>query len=214
MRTLFPSRSATPPFSRFADGRGYVGTLLYFLALPVTAPFAFLQRTLGWGLTTLPAFLEELEILGLKGKRFGPCEYADALASYLGVRISFEILDDARDPRLARGFVRAGRTACLWYDKQADTLRIFVPGSLPPVEMTAALYHELAHLAAGHSLDSYGPYNKGSQRKKALPKRLARRPPTTSSALMEKEADLREDYAITAGALGSLCLEDEALGQL
>lgn len=211
---MLPRRSATPPFSRFISARGYVGTLLYFLALPVTAPFALLRRTTGWGLPTFPTFLEELEILGMKGSRFGPRGYAHALASYLGVQISVEIVDDASDPRLARGFVKAGQTACLWYDQQAETVRIFVLGSLPPVEMTAAVYHELGHLAAGHPLAYYGPDNDVSYRKKVLTKRLASRLPATSPDAMEREADLREDYAITAGALGPLCLEDGSVGQL
>jgi hypothetical protein len=173
-----------------------------------------LRRVTGWGFPTFPAFLEELEILGLKGKCFGPNEYAQALAAYLGIHIRIEIVDDAGDPRWTRGFVRVGYTACLWYDEQSGAARIFVLGSLPPLEMTAAVYHELGHLAAGHPLGCYGPGGTASGSKKVLPRRLARRTPAGKTVTMEREARLREDYAITAGALGPLCLEDESLGQL
>jgi hypothetical protein len=173
-----------------------------------------LQRVTGWGFPTFPAFLEELERLGLKGKCFGPSEYAHALAAYLGVQIRIEIVDDAEDPQSARGFAEAGHTACVWYDERSGVARIFVPGSLPPLEMTAAVYHELGHLAAGHPLECYGPDGTASGYKKALPRRLARRAPAGRTVTIEREARLREDYAMTAGALGPLCLQDESLGQL
>lgn len=153
-------------------------------------------------------------MLGLKGKCFGPSEYAHALAAYLRIQIEIEIVDDAEDPRWTRGLVEAGHTACLWYDERSGAARIFVVGSLPPLEMTAAAYHELGHLAAGHPLACYGPDGTASGYRKILSRRLARRAPAARTVTMEKEARLREDYAMTAGALGSLCFEDESLGQL
>lgn len=173
-----------------------------------------MRRATGWGFSTFSAFLEELEMLGLKGRCFGPSEYAHTLAAYLGIQIEIEIVDDAKDPRLARGFVEAGHTACLWYEERSGAARIFVLGSLPPLEMTAAVYHELGHLAAGHPLACYGPDGTASGRKKVLSGRLARRAPAARPITIEREARLREDYAMTAGALGPLCLEDETLGQL
>jgi hypothetical protein len=123
-------------------------------------------------------------------------------------------LDDAEDPKSARRFVEAGHTACLWYDERSGAAHIFVPGSLPPLEMTAAVYHELGHLAAGHPLACYGPDGTVSGCTRVLSRRLARRAPTARTVTMEREARLREDYAMTAGALGPLCLENESLGQL
>ncbi len=173
-----------------------------------------MQRAIDWGYLTLPSFLEELEILGLKGKLFGPSEYAHALAAYLGIQIAVEIVDDAENPRSACGFIEAGHTACLWYDERSGAACVFVLGSLPPLEMTAAVYHELGHLAAGHPLACYGPDGTASGRRKVLSRRLARRAPAAKTVTMEREARLREDYAITAGALGPLCIEDESLRQL
>jgi hypothetical protein len=173
-----------------------------------------LQRVTGWGFSTFSAFLEELEMLGLKGKCFGPSEYAHALAAYLGIQIRIEIVDDAEDPRWTRGFVEAGHTACLWYDERSGTARIYVLGSLPPLEMTAAVYHELGHLAAGHPLACYGSDGTASGSKKVLPRKVARRVPAGKTVTIEREARLREDYAMTAGALGVSCFEDELLGQL
>ena len=83
------------------------------LSYSLAAWSALLQRAIGWGYLTFPSFLEELEILGLKGKIFGPNEYAHALAAYLDIQIAFETVDDADDPRSARGFIEAGHTACL-----------------------------------------------------------------------------------------------------
>jgi hypothetical protein len=181
---------------------------------PLTRSSDLLRSITGWGFSTFSAFLEELELLRLKGRCFGPSEYAHALATYLGIQIGIEIVDDTEDPRSARWLVKAGHTACLWYDQRSGAVRIFVLGSLPPLEMTAAVYHELGHLAAGHPLACYGPNGTASGRKTVLSKRLARRAPAARPIIMEREARLREDYAMTAGALGPLCLEGEFLGQL
>ena len=93
--------------------RGDTQALRDLLLSPLTRSSDVLRTLTGWGFSTFSAFLEELEVLGLKGKCFGPSEYAHALAAYLGIQIEIEIVDDAEDPRSARGFVSAGHTACL-----------------------------------------------------------------------------------------------------
>jgi len=211
---FLPRQTVTRPPWRLTPATKRAETLRDLLSFPITASSALLRRVTGWGFSTFSAYLEELELLGLKGKCFGPNEYAHALATYLGIQIGIEIVDDAGDPRSARGFVEAGHTACLWYDERSGVARIFVLGSLPPLEMTAAVYHELGHLAAGHPLACYGPDGMASGRRKVLSRRLARRAPAARPVTMEWEARLREDYAMTAGALGPLCLEDESLRQL
>jgi hypothetical protein len=209
-----PRQTATRPSWRLNMATKSARTLHDLLSFPLAPWSDVLQRAIDWGYLTLPSFLEELEILGLKSKFFGPSEYAHALAAYLGIQIAVEIVDDAEDPRSARGFIEAGHTACLWFDERSGTARIFVLGSLPPLEMTAAVYHELGHLAAGHPLACYGPGGTASGRRKVLSRRLTRRAPAARTVTMEREARLREDYAITAGALGPSCLEDESLRQL
>ena len=209
-----PRQTATRPSWRLNTATKSARTLHDLLSFSLAAWSDLLQRAIGWGYLTLPSFLEELDILRLKGKLFGPSEYAHALAAHLGIQIAVEIVDDAEDPRSARGFIEAGHTACLWFDERSGAARIFVLGSLPPLEMTAAVYHELGHLAAGHPLACYGPDGTASGRRKVLSRRLARRAPAARTVTMEREACLREDYAITAGALGPLCLEDESLRQL
>lgn len=211
---FLPRQIVTRPSWRLSKATKPTETLRDLLSFPITASSALFRVVTGWGFSTFSTFLEELELLGLKGKCFGPNEYANALVAYLRIQIEIEIVDDAEDPRWTRGFVEAGHTACLWYDERSGVARIFVLGSLPLLEMTAAVYHELGHLAAGHPLACYGPSGTASGCKKVLPRKLARRVPAGNTVIMEREARLREDYAITAGALGSLCFEDELLGQL
>lgn len=183
---------------------------------------ALAKRTLDrrlWGLSgrgycTFHAFLEELEILGLKGKCFGPEEYAHRLALYLGIEIRIELVLDADNPEALGSFVESGHTACLWYDERAGIARILVLSSLRPLEMTAAIYHELGHLAAGHRLAVYDSQGVASGARKALVKSLARNLPVTDDLEAEREANLREGFALTAGALGELYLESESQGQL
>jgi hypothetical protein len=192
--------------------RGLAG-LQHVLLYPVLALTRYMRGFAGLGLLTFADFLEELDRLGLKGETFGPHDYADALAGRLRIRMEIELVDVDENPEAALAFKREGKTACVWYDKATDLARVLVLSNLPPLEMTAAIYHELGHLAAGDPLVLYRN-GKATKQAEALPRRLARRSPSMRRKVVEREAQLRENYALTAGALGPLCLESESLKQL
>src|SRR3712207_4997810 len=102
-RFLFlPRQTATRPSWCLNTATKSAKTLHDLLSFSLAAWSVLLQRAIGWGHLTFPSFLEELEILGLKGKFSGPNEYAHALAAYLGIQIAVEIVDDAEDPRSDR----------------------------------------------------------------------------------------------------------------
>jgi hypothetical protein len=85
--SLLPRQTVTRPSWRHTLVRKYAQALRDLLSPPLTdSSSALLWRVTGWGYSTFPAFLEELEILGLKGKCFGPSEYAHALAAYWASR--------------------------------------------------------------------------------------------------------------------------------
>jgi hypothetical protein len=188
-------------------------SLHYVLMYPILVLWRYLRGFAGFGLLTFAGFLEELDRLGLKGKTFGPHQYADALADWLRMRIEIELVDVDENPEAALAFKRERKTACVWYDEAPNIARVLVLSNLPPLEMTAAIYHELGHIAAG---DTLALYRNGTVTNKveALPRRLARKSPARRSRVAEREAQLRENYTLTAGALGPLCLESESLKQL
>jgi hypothetical protein len=166
------------------------------------------------GRITFSEFLEELQTLGLKGERFGPELYRRALEQHLGVRIEVVIIDDAEDPASRRAFAEAGNTALLWYRPAANLAQIFVLASLSPLEMSASIFHELSHLAAGHRLRTSEPFVSGVLEGRAHHRRLRERRSPMRTTACEMEARVREDYCMLAGALGAACLEDDDLRQV
>ena len=157
---------------------------------------------------TFSEFLEELEVLGLKGRTFGPECYRAALEAYLGTRIEVIVVDDLGDPDAHRAFAEEGNTAVLWYCPDRDLARILVLSSLSPLEMSASVYHELSHLAAGHLR------RKAREHGRSTRARLARKAPPVGARAGEVEAKIREEYCLLAGALGAACLADDELRQV
>lgn len=164
---------------------------------------------------TAEQFQEELAVLGLSGKEFGPEEYAEALGTYLGISIAVHIIPDLQYPELSRRLASSGRIGELRYSEELGIAVIMVPGSLPSLVSILTVLHELGHLAAGDLLIKP---NRGlhvatpeSPREREFPtvridrrKRLARGFPFANVHLRESEANLRASYALTAGCLGSL----------
>jgi hypothetical protein len=162
------------------------------------------------GFLTQEQFQEELVVLGLSDRPFGPREYADALERYLDVTISIDVVPDAEHPLLSRELARKGITGETRYRADLARAQIIVPGSLPPLALNFTLLHELGHLAAGDLF--VDPHHSGPQpvRTSALPtlevlngRRLARGSPFARILDREHEANLRAGYAFVAGCLGS-----------
>ncbi len=183
-------------------------------ALRAFGAVTFLVSIAHGGRITFSEYLEELDVLGLKGKTFGPECYRTALAVHLDVRIEIIIVDDWEDPDARRAFAEEGNTAALWYCTDPSLARLFVLSSLSPLEMTASIYHELSHLAAGHLLRTRGSTVDAPIRYCLHKKRLAKRAPPVRRRSCEVEARIREDYCLLAGALGLDCLADDDLRQI
>src|SRR5919112_6819374 len=163
-------------------------------------------------LLTAAEFQEELAILGLSGRTFEPEDYSDALAEYLDISITVQVIPDSWYPELSRLLALSGRLGELRYSEQLNTAAIFVPGSLPPLVLTLTILHELGHLAAGDLLIEPGEHSEEDDQNaeqatfETLPlkkgKKLARGYPFARESLREREANLRASYALFAGCLG------------
>lgn len=159
---------------------------------------------------TQEQFQEELVVLGLSDRQFGPEEYADALGKHLGLTVSVDIVPDAAHPLLSRELARKGVTGEIRYRADLARAHVIVPGSLPPLALIFTLLHELGHLAAGDlfvETDQAGISCLESPALRTLEvpeeRRLAQRAPFARLMDREREADLRAGYAFVAGCLGS-----------
>jgi len=161
------------------------------------------------GFLTQEQFQEELVVLGLSDRPFGPKEYADALGDHLGVTISIDVVPDAEHPLLSRELARRGITGETRYRADLARAQIIVPGSLPPLALIFTLLHELGHLAAGDLF--IDPHHTGLTpvRSSGMPtletpdaRRLAYGSPFARAIDREHEANLRAGYAFVAGCLG------------
>lgn len=180
----------------------------------VTNLLSFFISVVRPGKITFSEYLEELRELGLAGNTFGPECYRSALARSLAMRIEVILVDDRNDVAEHRAFVEQGHTAVIWYRPERSLAQILVLGSLSPLEMTAAVYHELSHLAAGHPLQTRWSLLKTPSERATPPRRIAKRPPPLRQRACETEARIREEYCLLAGALGATCLKDDDLRQV
>ena len=158
-------------------------------------------------------FQEELIVLGLSGRTFGPGDYGSALSDFLGISISVHVIPDLEHPELARQLALSGRLGEIRYSDKLRLATILVPESLPPLIFDLTVFHELGHLAAGDLLIAQAPDNTTDTDDKSrtegfptLParqgKRVARGLPFAAEAIREHEANLRAAYAFFAGRLG------------
>lgn len=158
-------------------------------------------------------FQEELIVLGLSGRKFGPEEYMSALSNFLSISISVHVIRDAYRPELARRLALSGRLGEIRYSDDLRLAAVLVPESLPTLVFDLTIFHELGHLAAGDLLSSQTSDEavaRGSDLSAGqLPtapvrhgKRLARGLPFAAEDAREHEANLRASYAFVAGCLG------------
>ncbi len=158
-------------------------------------------------------FQEELIVLGLSDRKFGPEEYVSALSAFLEISVSVHIIRDAHHPELARRLALSGRMGEVRYSNDLRLAAVLVPESLPPLVFDLTVFHELGHLAAGDLLTQHIPEG-ATAPDKDLPagllpttpvhqgKRLARGLPFATESDREHEANLRASYAFVAGCLG------------
>lgn len=174
---------------------------------------------------TFTYFNDELKVLRLAGRTYDVTQYAQRLADYLGLVIKVVTCNDISNPLLRAQMAYYGIGGGLFYEPGAKTAWIVVPSSLDMKAQVLVVYHELAHIAAGHPLKPPQLLHEGAAEQhvaEAFPghfvkrsddlceptRRLARRrtPDTGDSqntlAQCELEADLRARYAFKAGLYG------------
>lgn len=70
-------------------------------------------------------FQEELAILGLSGRNFGPEEYMEALSDYLGISVAIHVIPDERRPELSQRLALSGRLGEVRYSEELGLAAIF-----------------------------------------------------------------------------------------
>ena len=167
----------------------------------------------GRGFLTPEEFQEELIVLGLSGRKFGPEDYVSALSAFLEISISVHVIRDTQHPELARRLALSGRLGEVRYSDDLRLAAVLVPESLPPLVFDLTVFHELGHLAAGDLLTLQGAEETTALGENPsgglLPttpvhngKRVARGLPFATESAREHEANLRASYAFVAGCLG------------
>lgn len=165
------------------------------------------------GFITPEEFQEELIVLGLSGRKFGPEDYVAALSAFLEISVSVHVIRDAHHPELTRRLALSGRLGEVRYSNDLRLAAILVPESLPPLVFDLTVFHELGHLAAGDLLALQEPEETTAFGKDLsaglLPttpvrqgRKLARGLPFATESDREHEANLRASYAFVAGCLG------------
>jgi hypothetical protein len=168
-----------------------------FLRQPIHRLLALTNRSI----PTLDDYVAELPALGeVELRRVD--DYKRALEDTIGVRIEIKELEDARlwewQARLGRG----NELAETHYHSGLGKVWVFVPESLKEEDSflyIKTVYHELAHLAAGHPLRVAGAEGKLWW----PPKKVARRPASADLSRNEEEADHRADWSLIFGVLGN-----------
>lgn len=182
-------------------------------------------------------FLAELGTLGLKGTEFDAHAYARALERHLAYAIEVEKASDLTGRgdlahRVLSSLVRqAGAMGVTQFFPDADPPRflILTADGLNPWLYQHTVFHELAHVTAGHPfrhrlapLAAPRPNGRSvdgtrvgghEETVRFPPRRLALRRPFLDENLCESEADLRAEYAILAGNLGQISLQKDNLNQ-
>ena len=168
------------------------------------------ERPTARGFLTQEQFQEELVVLGLSDRIFGPHEYACALGERLSLTVSIDIVPDTAHPLLSRELAHKGVTGEILYRADLARAHVMVPGSLPPLALVFTLFHELGHLAAGDLFVDPHDASTPSEQLQGFPtasvsvgSRLAQSLPFARAEHREHEADLRAGYALVAGCLGS-----------
>jgi hypothetical protein len=155
----------------------------------------------------------ELTLLGLNDRPYDCARYSAALGGHLNRRFVVRELDPSR-------FANEGSSLGLGrlvYEEGADDAIVEVPRGLRPYLYEFTVFHELSHAAAGHPPRC----QKTGERLPPPRARLARRDPLVDGLpqdvldeLYEAEADLRAEYAVVTGSLGSVALQTARLSQI
>lgn len=181
-----------------------------------TDPHAFVEAWIPY-----EEHVRELAVLKISGRAYGPEDYRDALESYVQGPIRIKTV-----PELITG----PAVATTSYDPVTGAVTIWVPARLSWWLRQYAIYHELAHVAAGHPpKERRGGTGEIVGTAPAPLRRLARKAPFTPDDLpeglprsfvqdprrfYEDEANLRAEHNMVTSSLGARALEFDRLNQL
>lgn len=165
--------------------------------------------------------VRELALLRLSGQPYTPEDYRDALQRFAHASIKIKSV-----PELVSG----PAVATTSYDPDGAGVTIWVPQRLDWWLRQYAIFHELAHVAAGHPPKSRAPGSLEAVWAEAPSiRRLARNDPPAPHDLRrgpveafrldpgrfyEEEADLRAQHNMVTSSLGPRALEFDRLNQL
>ena len=165
--------------------------------------------------------VRELAVLKLSGRPYTPGHYREAVERYAGLPIGIRTVDE---------LVQAPAAATITYDAGGAGATIWVPRRLDWWLRQYAIFHELAHVAAGHPPRERTPRGLRADWAEEPPfRRLARRSAPKPEDLRngpvelfrrdpekfyEKEADLRAQHNMVTSSLGARALEFDRLSQL
>lgn len=162
-------------------------------------------------------FAWELSVLGLAGETYTHRQYIQELERFLQIEIKVRNVSSHGYPLLQHNLTRHGLFGGLFFELDRRRAWIIVPDHLPANLALKIIYHELAHLAAGHPvrrsyvLPSDNDHEQSAVIEDAAERfliyppwpRLADREPPTNQAHIEQDADHRADLALKFAFWGS-----------
>lgn len=182
------------------------------------------------GIRSMPRYNEvfrELVKLELAGEQFGPYLYAKVLATYCRATIRIVTVSELSNAGpWAEQFIGKsvndegfmGETTYFrsYLGSRHPHFLIVIADDLPWNLKRFTIFHELAHIAAGHGFVDAERLALAGERKPQQPsiRRLADRRPFTHHSVVEEEANLRARYLILLADAGPIALEKDSLNQL
>lgn len=139
---------------------------------------------------TLDETLAALKTLQLAGRYYEPSDLFGALRKRLGLDLGMQEI--AAEPAV-RGMKDNGIRGALLVIPEMGRADLIVPAGLDSEELSDIIYHELAHIVAGHALPCKQP---GDERPGLWipPKRFTRRTPPFDLRICQRDPVIRRRY--------------------
>lgn len=182
------------------------------------------------GLSSMPDyndFVKEIIQLRLRGVRFDHSLYAEALGEYIKATIHITTVSALADagPWATRyigkhvyeeGFMGEAVYFSSFKGSERPYFLVVVADDLPWNLRRHTIFHELAHIAAGHRFAEAGRSATSDHTRARQPavRRLAARRPFSHHAVVEVEAEVRARYSILLADAGPIAFEKDSLNQL
>lgn len=139
---------------------------------------------------TLNETLGALKRLKLAGRYYEPSDLFRAIEGRLSLDLSVQ---EIGSEAARRGMSNNGIRGALLVVPELERADLIVPDGLDPEELMGIMYHELAHIVAGHALPCKRPGDEGS----GLwipPHRFTKRKPPFDLSACQKDPELMQRY--------------------